>query len=182
MPKRSSSAELGQLDRQTITGARAGPEESLWQSVNLAAAGARHAEIVVQARLSNFLFADSILFLSWATVFATKEAGAREAVLVVFAGLSAGLSLVWMVLGWRQQKFLDLNFDLMAAHEQKLREDQRVNWWIWKLQHGQSVSTDRVKSTRLRRPDTWVNSRSILVVAPAAFMAASLLLLWASVA
>lgn len=60
--------------------------------------GTRHAEIVTQTRLYNFLFCDSILILSWATVFSSSPEN-RTHVLIILSGLSLLLSAAYAVLG-----------------------------------------------------------------------------------
>jgi hypothetical protein len=56
----------------------------------------QHAEAIVQSRLYNFLFADSILLLSWAAVFAAASPRVgKQLVLAALALLSTLLSMLW---------------------------------------------------------------------------------------
>jgi len=78
--------------------------EKFVNSMNSAVQEYQHAETIVQARLSNFFFADSILLLSWAAVFAGSSNNCKSFVLVWLALLSLILGIFWVILGIRHSK------------------------------------------------------------------------------
>jgi tryptophan-rich sensory protein len=75
--------------------------KDIWQAVSVASAFVRHAETIAQTRFNNYLVADSLLLLAWATIFAGQRSGYSQLVLIVLAALSAVLSLFWIILGTR---------------------------------------------------------------------------------
>jgi hypothetical protein len=154
-----------------------------WESIHLATSNAQHGETVTQSRLNNFLFAVSILLLAWATLYDRAQAGSgRTIALIGVALLSAFLSIIWLILGTRQQKFAELNWDLVAREEARLPRDRRVGWFIWRMQYRNPIFLESGKQVRLNHVEWVVNSRSLLVIAPVAFLVVSLLFVWASVA
>lgn len=94
--------------------------EDIWQAVSQASAFVRHAETIAQTRFNNYLVADSLLLLAWATLFSGQRPGSRL-VLIVLAALSAVLGFFWMILGTRQGKFLKLHLTHLVTLEHSLR-------------------------------------------------------------
>ena len=98
-------------------------------------AGTRHAEMVTQTRLYNFLFCDSILILAWATVFSSSD-GNRSHVLVILSALSFILSVVYAVLGHRGDAFIKMHYDVDASLESRLPEEFQLTKYVMTLQQG----------------------------------------------
>ena len=140
-----------------------------------------HAETIIQSRLYNYLIAVSVLFLSWAAVFASRVPG-RAPILVVLAMLSLLLSVGWTVLGLRARKFLELHRDIMLSLEEKLPTELRVWYRVAEFQkNGNFQLLSQV--LREKGPDkvtyaeSKVTARWIPVAAPFAFALASLVLI-----
>ena len=89
--------------------------EQRMYAIDIATETFRNYEEIVQARLQNFLMADTILFAGWAAVFAedANRRGPEAVVLVVLAFLSALLGVFWGIVGLRQRRFLDLQMDIL---------------------------------------------------------------------
>ena len=140
----------------------------------------QHAEAVIQARLYNFLFADSILLLSWAAVYAGADLPSKESVLISLALLSATLGLFWSILGLRHRKFLFVHTQIIDDIEQQLPIAWRVHERITLLQEGETVRA-RGHDYRLNLLDKAAKSRNLGVIAPLAMTGVSIFLLWFSV-
>src|SRR5690349_8026716 len=87
--------------------------EVLREEMRIATESAERAEGLAQSRLNNFLLADSIVFLSWATLFGTGHGTGRVPVLLGLACLSSILSLMWMGLGYRLWMFIELRLHVV---------------------------------------------------------------------
>jgi len=67
-----------------------------------------HAENTTWTRSSNFLLANSILMLAWATIFASSLCDQRKAVfLSLLSGLGFVLSFVWAPFSYRSRRYLE---------------------------------------------------------------------------
>jgi hypothetical protein len=152
----------------------------IWQAVGQSGDAFRHAEMVVQSRLNNFLVADSILFLSWATLFVGQDRAGRTAVLLMLSGLSAVLSLLWTLLGSRERRFLQLHHHLVADLEDRLPNRYRNYWFVRTLRTRRSIELDPGGRIELGLSGAYVSSGVLLVIAPIAFAVASGILIWAS--
>jgi hypothetical protein len=144
--------------------------------LDMAIRGFQHAENVIQARLSNFLFADSILFLSWAAVYAGSAQPPKKIVLVLLALLSALLGFLWTIAGCRHRKFLFVHTGIIAGVEALLPEQCRVHERITSLQIGKSVTAGD-KSYKLNGLEAKACSRMIGILAPGLMTIISLLLI-----
>lgn len=149
------------------------PASELFPAVAVAAAGYRHAEIVVQQRLYNFLMAASILLLGAAATVSTGETLQRRLFLCLIAGVGAALSGAWVVLGRRQRKFIDLQAAIIVALESLIPDELRVLRVfepIAQLQRGHEVTIQRdgKKMTLcLSAREMQARSSNLLIFAPA---------------
>jgi hypothetical protein len=143
------------------------------QFVEWAVKNYHHAETITQTRLYNFLMADSILLLSWATIFAASgESRYRPFVLACLAVLSLAFSWAWAIFGRRHRKFLKLHIfaiNRAASRHADLREfyDPGIL-----LQMGQ-----KVEGLELTKAEEMFGEQNLGVWAPGAFTVFSLILL-----
>lgn len=144
-------------------------EEKLVDSMNSAVQEYQHAETIVQVRLNNFFFADSILLLSWAAVFAGSFINYKSFVLAWLATLSLILGIFWVILGFRHSKFLYLHSDIIRQIEQRLPETYRVHDRITQLQEGQLVEIqigETNKGVKLSAIEKFIRSRNLGILIP----------------
>jgi hypothetical protein len=75
--------------------------ERIWEAVNRATTWSLQGEATVQQRYYNFRVADSVLLLSWATLYASHDqrSWSRTAVLIVLATLSSLFAAMWTIGG-----------------------------------------------------------------------------------
>jgi len=143
--------------------------EKLVNSMNSAVQEYQHAETIVQARLNNFFFADSILLLSWAAVFAGSSNNCKSFVLAWLAALSLILGIFWVILGIRHSKFLYLHSDITRQIEQCLPERYRVHDRITQLQEGQPLEIQIGKTNKkikLSAVEKFIRSRNLGILIP----------------
>lgn len=124
----------------------------------------QHAETIVQARLANFLFANSILLVAWATIFAGIDTPRRPLVLMSLAALSAVLGILWTGMGLRHRKFLFIHSEIIKTVESKLPEAFRLQGPVTTLQEGKTVTATE-KSYQLSKFEMLARSRDVGVVA-----------------
>ena len=152
------------------------PNLEVLSLLDIAIRGYQHAEAVVQSRLYNFLFADSILLLSWASVYSGGTSSSKWLVLASLALLSAVLGICWSVLGLRHRKFLFVLTQVIDDIEKRLPLEWRVAERITMLQEGGKVKA-RGHDYELNWLEKSAKSRNLGVVAPLVMAAASLFLL-----
>ena len=162
---------------QAVTPTR--PRRELLSLLDVAIREYQHAEVVVQARLYNFLVADSMLLLSWAAVYASTTNAYKRWVLFALALLSMVLGLCWSVMGTRHRKFLSLHTQIVDDTERLLPPTWRLHDKITRLQNGEMVIAGG-RRYRLTLPETLARSRHLGVVAPLAMALVSLVLLCVS--
>lgn len=151
-------------------------DEALQVAIDRATDGYRHSENVVQARLSNYLVAASVL-LGSGMAFSSHDNWSMSLSAIV-ALLGFLLSTLWAFLGTRQRKFLFLQMDVIVHLENQLsdqlkRVGARTNTPTACLQNGLAVklsSQDQV--IKLNWVEREMKSRNLLVWAPALFGAA----------
>jgi hypothetical protein len=81
-----------------------------------------HAENTTWTRSSNFLLANSILMLAWATIFSSSLCDQRKAVfLFLLSSLGFVLSFVWAPFSYRSRRYLESFRKTGIALEQNLR-------------------------------------------------------------
>src|SRR5712692_9363567 len=117
-------------------------ESQIFSALNLAREDTRHAETVTQTRMYNFLFCDSILILSWVTVFVASPQSAppsRPYALVALAGLSLFLSIAYAIFGWGATKFIRMHYDLSLVLESQLPQPLWTADPIVALQRGKAI-------------------------------------------
>ena len=146
--------------------------------IDMATQGFRHAEIIVQSRLNNFLLAASILCLSWATMYA---GGIRQhLILALLPSLGAILSIFWYFLGSRQPKFLQLHMNIVSTLERKLEKEFRVTQPIKDLQDGKAVKALDV-IFKLNKLELATRSRNLLCWVPGVFLSVFMFLFFVSI-
>ena len=145
-----------------------------------ASAFVRHAETIAQTRFNNYLVADSLLLLAWATLFSGQRPGSRL-VLIVLAALSAVLGFFWMILGTRQGKFLKLHLTHLVTLEHSLRPSFWIGGPMEDLRDGGQVPINSEGVMRLRWIETWITPTMLISIGPGVLSAISLILVWVSV-
>jgi hypothetical protein len=159
--------------------------EDIWQAVSQASAFVRHAETIAQTRFNNYLVADSLLLLAWATLFAGQQRDGSGRVLVVLAALSAVLGFFWVVLGTRQEKFLKLHWMHLVALEQSLSlpPPLPIGGPMEDLRGGNpaSINSEGVPTLQLRRIERGISPTRLNTIGPGVLSAISLILVWVSV-
>src|ERR1700730_3177131 len=130
------------------------------QAFQIAKESALQSEAIAQSRLNNFLVADSIVFLSWATVFGGGGQRGRVPVLISLAVLSSILSILWMGLGVRQGVFIGLRWATVDAIEAQLDRALRFDSYVAALRHT-GLADLRSRRFRLSTYARAVSSRSL---------------------
>ena len=85
-----------------------------------------HSEQIRWTLLSNFLTANSILLVAWATIYVADgrpRPWARTCVLVAFASAGLFLSLVWVGIVLRSGKFVKMYIDFGCKVEGQMQPD-----------------------------------------------------------
>lgn len=145
------------------------PLNELLPTIADAAAGFRHAQIVSQQRLSNFLLSASILLLGAAAVVSTDPTVQRQLFLGLLAVVGMALSIAWVILGLRQRTFIELHLAIICSLESQIADEKkllRVSEPI-ALLHKQSEVVQSGIRFRLLPWENRVKS-DLLVCAPAA--------------
>jgi hypothetical protein len=143
--------------------------------------GTRHAEIVTQTRLYNFLFCDSILILAWATVFSSDFVqGARTHVLVMLSGVSFLLGVAYAFLGHRACAFLRMHYDVDAYLETFVPVDFRLTTLTAGLQQ-KGIYICKAPNALGEEVRLWKLEKTVsghfLIAVPASLASASMFLL-----
>jgi hypothetical protein len=143
----------------------------------------RNAESLIQSRLNNYLFAASILFLAWAAIYVSPESGTRVAVLITLSLLGVVFSTFWWLLALRQRLFFTVTMDFILYLESLLDvEEFRIATTISQLQKGHSVKLlTEDKTVKLGFLEMRLTSRSLVVLSPAVFGIAFLILVIISI-
>jgi hypothetical protein len=132
------------------------PSPDDWQAVNLASAFVQHAETIAQTRFNNFLVADSLLLLAWATLFAGKQSGGSRFALFTLAGLSAVLGFFSLILGNRQGKFLELHSTHLVTLERSLPSSVRIGGAMQALRDDKEAPIGSESDLRLGWIEKWI--------------------------
>ena len=85
-----------------------------------------HSEQIRWTLLSNFLTANSILLVAWATIYVADgrpPPWARTCVLVAFASAGLFLSLVWVGIVLRSSKFVKMHIDFGCKAEGQMQPE-----------------------------------------------------------
>ncbi len=85
-----------------------------------------HAENTSWTRIINFLTADSILMLAWATIFASSDLANKAWVLIIMSLVGFLLSIVWAPFGSRGRRYFKRYVDIAKALEQNISENGQV--------------------------------------------------------
>jgi len=158
--------------------------DRLWHITERSLGNYRHSEIVVQNRLYNFLVADSILILSWATLFSQTQSTSGVTALTALSVLSLMFSIGYTFFGIRQKKFVDMHLAITDYYEQLTPESIRTIGLGSALIDGQTITViiDGQKDTyRLRFLEKLARSVHFLVWMPGAFAVVSAILVVVSV-
>jgi hypothetical protein len=148
------------------------PLAELLTRVADANAGFRHAEVIVQQRLYNFLMAESILLLAAAAILANSVIDLSRALfLFTVSLLGFVLSVAWAILGYRERIFLNLHMEIVESLEQQIEDPRyRVSEPIAHLRDGKKVifpiSKKEVELSGMLR---FMHSSHVLIGAPIAF-------------
>ena len=152
--------------------------ELLWRAADRASRWALEGQASVQSRFGNFLLADSFLLLSWATVYAGgSRTASRMIVLAVLATVSALLGAAYALLGSRYAKYDRLQWELAAAAERQLPEELRLIDRVDALRRSHAADGPGGSRHELSAAERLVSISDLLVWAPVALCAASLVLL-----
>ena len=150
--------------------------EGIWHAVDLASAFVRHAESIAQTRFNNFLVADSLLLLAWATLFAGERPGGSSVALFTLAGLSAVLSFFWIILGTRQRKFFELHSTHFVTLERSLPRSSWIGRPMEDLRDGECVSINSKSVLRLGWIEKWITPTMLIIIGPVVLLVISLIL------
>ena len=117
-----------------------------------------HAEQLRWTVLYNFLVASTILLLAWGAVFETRPASlARTFVLLTFCLVGAFVSIVWVGLETRANKFV-------RHHSVKAKEIEASLPQAWHL----FSATERFRSG-LKGSERWIATRRAVLFVPSTF-------------
>ena len=143
----------------------------------------RSAESLIQSRLYNYLIAASILFLSWTSVYASTYSKTKVTVIITLSALGLILSILWWLLSMRQRVYFTVTMDKILYLESLLENnDFRVATSLSELMNREPVPLhDRKGIAKLGFWETRLTSRSIVIVTPAVFGFAFLVLLAVSI-
>jgi hypothetical protein len=155
--------------------------KNIWQAVSVASAFVQHAETIAQTRFNNYLVADSLLLLAWATLFSGQGPDSSRLVLIVLAALSAVLSFFWIILGTRQEKFLKLHSTYLVSLEQSLPSSFWIGGPMNDLRDGKQVSINSQSIPRLRWIEQGITPTMLISIGPGVLLAFSLFLVCVSV-
>lgn len=147
--------------------------EHLLQLIDDAAAGFRHAEVIVQQRLYNFFMAESILLLASAAIIAAQVSPGRRVVVIAVSAFGVLLAFAWTVLGRRQSPFVELHMEIIQCLERQFENALwRVSEPIAQLRVGQKVLSPSPggKVRRLSRLQLAIREGNLLSWAPLGFM------------
>jgi hypothetical protein len=143
----------------------------------------RHAESLMQSRIYNYLVAASILFLAWATVYASPQGRMRILVLITLASFGTVFSIFWYLLALRQRHFFTVTMDTIIYLESFLEVDEfRTLTAVSRLQKDNPVKLlTEDKTVKLGFLESRLSSRSLGIFSPAIFGIAFLILVILSV-
>jgi hypothetical protein len=150
--------------------------EDIRQAVSLASAFVRHAETIAQTRFNNFLVADSLLLLAWATLFSGERPSGTRLALFTLAGLSAVLSFFWIILGTRQRKFLELHLAHLVNLERSLPRSFWIGHPMEDLRDGEKVAIRTESVLSLGWIEKWSCPARLIIVGPGVLLVISLIL------
>ena len=140
-------------------------------------------ENIVQTRLQSFVLADSVLILAWATLYGSDPPGRDDTsvALVGLAFLSLVFSVMWTILGFRQNSFLLLQMDIVLHLEAKVSDEFRITEPVYQLQRGDPYVLKHVRpvgrALQLRQATLHSASRHLAIFTPISFGIVSALLL-----
>lgn len=145
-----------------------------------AAAWYRHAEVIVQQRLYNFLMAASILILAAATSLSASPHSGQRAVVLTVSVVGLLLSIGYSILGVRQIRFVDLHMDICKFLESRLSDPRnQVITETAKLRSGEVTKSPLTGSVRpLSFIEKVTRSSNFLVVAPLGFAVVFAVFIW----
>ena len=156
---------------------------TLTNAIDWAGESYRNAETLIQSRLNNFLFAASILFLAWATIYVSTPSGTRVPVLITLSILGAVFSIFSWLLALRQRHFFTVLMDTIIYLESFLDvEEFRIATLSSQLQKGYAVKLHAEdKTIRLGFLEKIITSRSLVILAPVIFAISFLVLVAISI-
>jgi hypothetical protein len=136
-----------------------------------------HAQQVTQARLYNFLMAESLLILSWTTLFV--GAGQRRDALFVCIAISilgGMLSFFWTILGFRHKKFLLAHSEIIDQIENSIPDHLRIFPLLAELNKGAKITIGSVQ-LQLSSNEKRFNEVFLGIAAPIGLIIINLILL-----
>ncbi len=163
-------------------------ESQIFFALDLAREDTRHAENVTQTRMYNFLFCDSILILSWVTVFVASPQSAppsRPYALVALAVLSLFLSIAYALFGRGATKFIRMHYDISLVLESQLPQPLWTADPIVALQRGKEyICKSKYQNGEIirgPRPRAKLHTGYMLTAVPISFALLSIVLVVLSV-
>jgi hypothetical protein len=152
-------------------------------AINWAMDSYKNGESQVQSRLNNFLLAASILFLAWATIYVAPASRTRVPVLITLSILGAFFSLFWWLLALRERNFFKIIMDIILYLESYIEAKEFRIWTLSsQLQQGNSVKLHTEdKMIKHGFKEMIITSRSVVVLTPAVFGIAFLILVVVSI-
>ena len=128
---------------------------------------AMHAENVTWNRFSNFLLFNSILILSWATVWGNSLLESRIVFLAAICFLGAVSGIVWAVHGYRGRTAVYTFLNMAKEFENSKEIENGLSLWPKELKKYKPAT----EAARLRDSfaSKWAGSRTLVVGWPLLF-------------
>lgn len=120
-----------------------------------------HAENITWNRFYNFLVFNTILVLSWATVWIANSPQSRTVVLVAICILGGLSGIFWGALGYRGRTFLNEYMKMAAEFEADLA--------VWPNNIERYRHATRALALRDSLSYSWAGSRVLLISGPLSF-------------
>jgi hypothetical protein len=131
-----------------------------------------HAENITWNRFNNFLMFNSILVLSWATVWEGQCKSPTFLVIICVLGIFGGV--FWAALGYRGRKYLDAYLDMA--------EELETTSPLWKNSNEKyKLATKTKELHKSLHCSSWAGSKVLLTCGPLAFTALYSIMLCESV-
>lgn len=140
------------------------------QALILASENTRHADAIIQSRLSNFLLIETILFAAWIGIYASNDDILKQVILIIISITGKLIGLLTFGLGLRQQKFYELHGAITREIEAKIADDDfSVGKRIEDLRSGKTVRLQNGNIFKLSGAEKIIKSKCLIIFPPALF-------------
>jgi len=132
-----------------------------------------HAESISWNRFYNFLMANSILVLAWATIYASQDRFVLTSfVLSVICAVGGGSGIVWARLGTRSREYVQKHIEQAV----ELEKDQKT----WEEETAETWKPFTAAKAISDKAEWYTTSRAVLKWGPVVFAVFYVILLFAS--